>query len=351
MKILLLSLASILIIATILPLVHYEEWWIRIFDFPRTQIAVSGIVIFGIFLLFSYEGTFAEILILLALILSIVYQIYSMYPYTQFSSKQVLKSEKSDINSNFSILIANIYLENREPEKFINIINQYSPDIICILEPDQWWQDQLSVLDDKYPHSIKRPSDDTYGLIFYTRLKPIASELNYIVEDNIPSIQSVLELNSGDLIEFFCLHPNPPNPKFTDDTTERDAELLIVGKKAKESNKPVIVAGDLNDVAWSYTTKLFQKISGLLDPRIGRGFYNTFHAKIPLLRFPLDHVFVSKSFRLIKLVRMPDINSDHFPIYAELSYEPEIKTEHEQRDYEAGQEDKKEAEEKIDEAK
>lgn len=351
MKILLLSLASILIVATILPLVHHEAWWIRIFDFPRTQIAVGGIVIFGLFLLFCYKGTFAEILILLALILSIAYQIYAMFPYTPFSSKQVLESENSDPDRTFSILVANIYIENRNPDKFINVVRQYDPDIICILEPDQWWQDQLSILDDEYSHSIKRPSDDTYGLIFYTKLKPTFAEINYIVEDNIPSVQAILELDSGDLIEFYCLHPNPPNPKFADDTTERDAELLIVGKKAKDSTRPVIVAGDLNDVAWSYTTKLFQKISGLLDPRVGRGFYNTFSAKIPILRFPLDHVFISKSFRLIKLVRMPDIDSDHFPIYAELSYEPENRTEQEQRDYEAGKEDKKEAEEKIDEAK
>jgi endonuclease/exonuclease/phosphatase (EEP) superfamily protein YafD len=109
----------------------------------------------------------------------------------------------------------------------------------------------------------------------------------------------------------------------------------------------VIVAGDLNDVAWSYTTRLFQKISGLLDPRIGRGRFSTFHAEYPILRWPLDHVFHSDHFRLVELKVLPAFGSDHFPILAALSFEPEKKKE--QKEPEAGPEDQKEAQEKIDE--
>jgi hypothetical protein len=36
----------------------------------------------------------------------------------------------------------------------------------------------------------------------------------------------------------------------------------------------------------------------------------------------LDHVFISKEFRYITAKTCPDINSDHFPFYAELNYEP-----------------------------
>ena len=120
-----------------------------------------------------------------------------------------------------------------------------------------------------------------------------------------------------------------------------------MGRKAKESGKPTIVAGDLNDVAWSHTTGLFQKISGLLDPRIGRGFYNTFHARYPAIRFPLDHVFVSESFRLVRLEKLPDMGSDHFPMYVELSYEPQNREENKKNKPDADTEDKKEAEEKA----
>jgi endonuclease/exonuclease/phosphatase (EEP) superfamily protein YafD len=94
------------------------------------------------------------------------------------------------------------------------------------------------------------------------------------------------------------VHPTPPVPNENPRSTERDKELLLVADLAKASDLPVIVIGDLNDVAWSYTTELFLKMSGLIDPRRGRGFYNSFHAHYPFLRFPLDHAFISTDFKL-----------------------------------------------------
>jgi hypothetical protein len=100
---------------------------------------------------------------------------------------------------------------------------------------------------------------------------------------------------------------------------------VLVGCDIAQNGWPTVVAGDLNDVAWSAMTALFLRLSRLLDPRRGWGFYNTSKANRPFCPYPLDHVFHSASFPLCDLRRLGHVGSDHFPVYLELRYEPEAK--------------------------
>jgi endonuclease/exonuclease/phosphatase (EEP) superfamily protein YafD len=159
-------------------------------------------------------------------------------------------------------------------------------------------------------------------MLLYSRLALHDTSIDFLIQPDIPSIQARVQLRSGVLVWLNCVHPRPPAPGESDESLERDAELLLVGKRVSKASLPIVVCGDLNDVAWSRTTRLFQKMSRLLDPRKGRGFFSTFHARTPGLRFPLDHIFHSDSFRLVTMRRLPYVGSDHFPVYAMLSLEP-----------------------------
>jgi hypothetical protein len=103
----------------------------------------------------------------------------------------------------------------------------------------------------------------------------------------------------------------------------RDAELIVAAREIAAEGTPSVVAGDFNDVPWSRPCRIFQKLSGLLDPRLGRGLYNTFNAHSWISRWPLDHVFFSAEFRLVRIERQQATGSDHYPLLVELSYEPE----------------------------
>jgi endonuclease/exonuclease/phosphatase (EEP) superfamily protein YafD len=339
-------LSYVIIIAVILPFIPEEEWWVRIFEFPRFQLALIGIGVIVLSLFYFDKNNLHDILVLILVIAATVYQLVLVYPYTFVSPKQVLPASGNSGERNFSIFISNVLQDNRNVNGYLDIIKGSDPDIILALETDYWWRDNLSILKENYPFYCEYPLDNTYGIILFSRLKLVEPEIKFLVEKDIPSIHTWVELKSGETVYLHCLHPEPPTPE-NKDSDERDAELLIVAKEVKKNDFPSIVAGDLNDVAWSYTTKLFQEISGLLDPRVGRGFYNTFSTGTPIFRWPLDYIFHSVHFKLIKLERLPDFGSDHFPVIAHLSYEPEESSDNKEKH--ADREDKIEAEEKIEE--
>lgn len=345
MEIELVVLAMLLVIATMLPLLRFDQWWIRILDFPRMQIAIVGIITLGLYLYFWDMSHVYETIILGLLVLAVGYQVVKMLPYTVLMPKEVLAAKTRSDEANLSLLVSNVLMENRESEAFLDLVRKYNPDIILAVETDKWWEKALRPLEEKYPYTLKNPLDTTYGMLVYSRLEMIDPKIRFILKDSIPSMHMQVILNSNDRVFMHFVHPDPPNPRYATETTERDAEVLIIGREVERRDKPAIIAGDFNDVAWSYTTALFQKASGLLDPRVGRGMYNTFNARNPLMRWPLDHVFHSDHFKLVHIDRGPAWGSDHFPMFIELSMDPSAEAD--QTEPETDLEESKQINEKI----
>lgn len=334
------------VVITLLPLIKHDGWWLRIFEFPRFQITIVGIFIL-VFLFLNPEENIYFYFTLIAVFIALICQIIKVAPYTNLYSVQMLNEDKTSDNEVVKLMIANVFMDNRNYNELAGLINKYAPDIVLAIEVDNAWHENLKSKID-YTYEIVKPLDNTYGMVLYSNYDLSNESVEFLIEDNVPSIHTEVKLPSGREISLHCLHPKPPAPQESTQTTERDGELLLVGKRVKKHGFPTIVAGDLNDVAWSYTTTLFQKISGLLDPRIGRGMFSTFHVKIPFFRFPLDHAFASKHFKLKSLKRLPSFGSDHFPIFIEFTLD--YKGPFEQEAPEADHSDKEEAENKIDEA-
>jgi endonuclease/exonuclease/phosphatase (EEP) superfamily protein YafD len=341
--------ALIIIGSSVLPLLRSQDWWIRWFDFPRLQLMIIGLVLLGLHLLRGAIWHGPGVILFTALLLSVGYQAWRIFPYTPLSREQVKSSVASDRNIVVRVVTANVLMNNRGADKYLKVLAEVDPDIIFTTEADEWWTEQLKALDRSHPHHVKYPLGNTYGMILHSRLPLVEPSVRFLVEPMIPSIHCDILLPGDNRLRFIGLHPRPPGPTENVESTERDAELIIVAKSIKESNQPVLILGDLNDVAWSHTTTLFQRISGLLDPRIGRGMFNSYHADYFFLRFPLDHIFHSGHFKLIELSRLAHIGSDHFPIYAALSFHPKKDA--------AGKlpapqpEEKKEAEKTVEKAK
>lgn len=336
-----------LLVATLLPFVESNEWWIRVLGFPRPQFAALLGVVLVVAVLVLERSRPATWLFLTSLLLALGYQVYRIVYFTPLVPVQAMGSEACEERSTVRLLIANVLDSNRRSRPLLDMIREVDADVLHLVETDEWWDDELAVLESSYPFVVRQPQDNTYGMHLLSRLELIEPEVRFLLEEDVPSIKIGLRLRSGAAINFHGLHPKPPRPSV--DTDERDAELLIVGDEVAAEDEPAIVAGDLNDVAWSQTNKLFQEISGLLDPRIGRGIYATYNANWLLLRWPLDHIFFEESFTVLTLRRMGDIGSDHFPVFIALCHRPEAAAE--QSEPEAGPEARGEMREGIEEGR
>lgn len=316
-------LGAIGLLFTVKPFIRRADWFIRIGDFPRIQILV---VLVGAFILLGFSFDFrlvVDYIVAISIFLAIGHQVRTILPFTPLSRIEVQPArEASARESNVSLLIFNVLMENDRFDDAVAMIRSRDADVVLLAEPDSNWESALVSLADAYPHRISHPLDNRYGMILLSRLELVEPAVEFLIQDDIPSIHTRVRLRDGRDLALHGVHPRPPVPGESLRSTERDGELLIVGKAVRESDLPCIVAGDLNDVAWSRTTKLFKRVSGLLDPRVGRGFYNSFHAAHPFLRLPLDHVFHSSEFRLVRMERIKDsCGSDHFPVFIELSLE------------------------------
>ncbi|MCU7553997.1 endonuclease/exonuclease/phosphatase family protein [Alteromonas sp. ASW11-19] len=339
MEVTIIIATFILATVTLLPLWRNPHWVVRSMDFPRMQLAIAAaLMILAQITFLNYSGYQAWLLLGVA-IACLIWQLWWILPYTALWRVEVKPTTNPAPDRALRILTANVLTPNRQADVLVNLVNQHSPDILVTLESDQWWQDQLDKLETDMPYSIKCPLDNLYGMHVYSRLPLEDIETSFLVEQDIPSMHAQVRLRSGDVVRIHFLHPAPPSPSENPESAERDAELVIVAKSVTESDQPVVVTGDLNDVAWSSTTRLFRKLSGLLDPRVGRGMFNTFHAKYPCFRWPLDHLFHSEHFTVSSIKRLPYFGSDHFPLLTELSFNPVQKSNQDGLDTDEDEED------------
>ena len=297
-----------------LPLLPSAHWSVRVFDFIRLQILAIQFLIALVFL-YAWESSMVNLFLLIVLASSILYQIIRIYPYTVLHKKVNPKGKYDD--RKLKLVVANVLQTNTSYSLLINEIKRLDPDIFITMESNIAWEEALSSSLQNYVYSTKVPLNNFYGMHLFSKIPLKSSKVEFLVEKDIPSIHSTIQFNKQE-IRIIAIHPAPPSPTENETSKERDAELMIVAQMYRANDMSTLVCGDLNDVVWSKTSRLFTKVTGFLDPRIGKGLYPTFHAKYWLLRFPLDHLFYSKDLNVPFLQRLKPFGSDHFGMYYEI---------------------------------
>ena len=318
----LLLVSTLLIIGTLLSIPQdVNNRFLKMLDFPRIQFFLSGIICLVIFLIVNKKWNFPAYALAAGLLFVPIFQAFFILDYTPVLSVSVPGVEEGDYSEEktLSLLMANVLQSNRESRHFVEQIEKYDPDIVLAMETDAWWQSQIETVAPRYPHRKEVINDKAYGMMLYSKYPMQNVEVKYFNNENVPSIHGTIYVADRP-VRFHAMHPVPPTlfEKYPDNAGQKEQAMEILGKMLDEEPRPQLIFGDFNDVAWSNTTELLEANAEVNDVRRGRWFYNTFNANSWWRRWPLDHILVSEEFGLKALVRTEDINSDHFPIYAEL---------------------------------
>lgn len=342
-----LCFAVALGVFTALPWVRSGWWVVRVCDFPRAQLgalSVLGAVLAVVLLVAGLRNVPVVAALSLFVICALVQLIY-VAPFLSMWPNRVPSAGDSEGGDRLRLLVSNLDYENEQREEVARWLERDDIDLLVLVEVDDEWMRALDAVRERYEYRIEAVRPEGLGIALWSKLELSDATVEHLLSEERPSLHATVHLSDGRSIVINALHPTPPGLEDEDgdrqDSRERDAELIILAKRiASEPRLDRLVVGDLNDAAWSHSTRLFLRISGMLDPRRGRGLFSTYPASRPLFRYPIDHVFVSDGFRVRELRNERAPGSDHLAMFADISlFESEgVSPEPQGSDHENGEE-------------
>ncbi len=313
-------LATAVIALTVLPMIRSGNWVIQAAEFPRLQIlGVAGVVAAALSVCLWGRGRKPHLVTLLVLTFAaMVWQTMHILPFTRLWPREIAQATRTDVR----FLVSNLKVKNGQHATVREVLAAEEADVLLLIEIDETWAEALAPLRERFTHHSEELRGEGLGIALWSKVPVNAVEVRHLVSDKRASIHADMTI-AGREVAFVGLHPAPPGLPSDNgeryDSRIRDAELMKVADEIElRPDHHWIIAGDFNDVAWSGTTKLFKEVSGLSDPRVGRELLNTYDAQRPLLRYPIDHVFLSDSFATRAMRRIRVHGSDHFAVVIDL---------------------------------
>jgi endonuclease/exonuclease/phosphatase (EEP) superfamily protein YafD len=220
------------------------------------------------------------------------------------------------------LLLANVRTNNPDMASVARAIEELSPDVVVLIEPNRRWFTALRPALAGYRGQREVDDAGNFGVGVYVR-----GELRSTVEhlgSRLPTVVAQVELDSGQAAPFTLLatHPIPPVDEGNDRSHRRQMQALA--ERVAALRGPVVLAGDLNATPWSRPFARLLAASGLRDSRAGFGLQATFPVSggTSLLRLPIDHVLISSEIGVRSRRVERDLGSDHLPVLVELGLPP-----------------------------
>lgn len=139
----LLASTGLFAFVTLLPLWRHRAWWVRVWEFPRLQLAtLLAVLLVAQAPLLDY-GQPWHLLASLTSAACLIYQLWWIAPYTRLWRNEVLRAEPEAPGSRIRVMATNVLGPNRQAECLLTLVHEYRPDVLVTLETDSWWEAHL----------------------------------------------------------------------------------------------------------------------------------------------------------------------------------------------------------------
>ena len=177
-----------LLFFTALPWSRKKVWWVRAADFPRLQLAIGGAALLLAQWLWADRGTVSGWVMMGVTLACLAYQAWWILPYSRLHPVEVKSAVPRRPSARLRLLTANVLMTNRRADDFLRLVREERPDVVVTLETNMWWERQLDRLGPEYPHRVKCPLENLYGMHVYSRFPLEDAKVQFLVEPEVPSI-------------------------------------------------------------------------------------------------------------------------------------------------------------------
>jgi endonuclease/exonuclease/phosphatase (EEP) superfamily protein YafD len=214
------------------------------------------------------------------------------------------------------LVSANLLHLNRDFDRMADGLEALDADVLVMCEVTSEARDRLRSLESRFPHGLDTCLPDTlYGIVILSRF-PLVKRSSGIGEDALPRHLAADLAIEGRSVTLVAIHPT--NPLRLSRAHRIPAEFDATADLIRAAPDDLVLAGDCNATGWSSYLQDLERKTGLINDRKVRPSWPVWLP--PLVRLPLDHVWVRGRVTLLRAALGPSFGSDHLPLVAELGW-------------------------------